>query len=726
MIKKIVSNFILTIFFLLIIFLIILSTIGIKTNRFNKLISDKITQTKKIELELKTINYKLDLKELSLFLETEQPKINYNKLLIPAKNIKVYIDFLSLIKTDLKIEKINLTLDELDIVQLNKLSKFIKPSNFKNFLNNKIKSGRLISEVEIFINDQGILDSYIIKGDVKNLEAELLGDINLSDMNFNFFADKEDILIKSLAGNVDKIKISSGDIKLNLEEGINLSSNFRSNINLIDNDLNKYSKILDKFKFFDQIKLLQGNFSNNISIVFDDTYKLKKYNYNISGNIEKSKFVFSDPIKKSFIIEEIKEIYLSDMTIDTNFSQKNFTLSGNGKYSFDNLEFLKINLENKFSNNLLDLKINCDFKNSIDLSFMNYMKPKNTLSNLYLNLEKKKNLIIFKKINFKEKNNTIKITDLKLKNNNFFFLKKAEIQTLNNNFSIQWDKKILIKGAKFDATNLPKFFKNNEGRNNLKDLNKMIEIDFKNIKAPVSEKLKNFRLIGKIQKGKFIKITSKGDFGGNNFLDISMKKDSSSRKRFLEIYSDLPRPLLTEYKFFNGLSGGKLLFTSLIDGPRSNSKLKIENFKVVNAPGVIKLLSLADLGGLADLAEGEGLTFDILEIDMEKNKNFLKINEILALGPSISVLMEGYQDEKGVTSLKGTLVPAKTLNKMISKIPVIGNIVIPKEVGEGLFGISFKIKGPKDKIKTTINPIRTLTPRFIQKIIDKNKIKETN
>ena len=136
---------------------------------------------------------------------------------------------------------------------------------------------------------------------------------------------------------------------------------------------------------------------------------------------------------------------------------------------------------------------------------------------------------------------------------------------------------------------------------------------------------------------------------------------------------------------------------------------------------MIKLLSLADLGGLADLAEGEGLSFDILEISMEKNKNLLKLNEILALGPSLSVLMEGYQDESGLTSLRGTIVPAKTLNKMISKIPVIGNIVIPKEVGEGLFGISFKMKGPKGNIKTTINPIRTLTPRFIQKIIEKNK-----
>ena len=60
---------------------------------------------------------------------------------------------------------------------------------------------------------------------------------------------------------------------------------------------------------------------------------------------------------------------------------------------------------------------------------------------------------------------------------------------------------------------------------------------------------------------------------------------------------------------------------------------------------------------------------------------------------------------------------------MISKIPVIGEIIIPKEIGEGLFGISFKMKGPPGNIKTTINPIRTLTPRFIQKIIDRNKKK---
>ena len=141
----------------------------------------------------------------------------------------------------------------------------------------------------------------------------------------------------------------------------------------------------------------------------------------------------------------------------------------------------------------------------------------------------------------------------------------------------------------------------------------------------------------------------------------------------------------------------------------------------MNAPGVVKLLSLADFGGLADLAEGEGLSFEKLEIKMSNEKNFLKLDELYAVGPSISVLMEGYRDQNNLTSLRGTLVPAKNLNKLLSKIPVIGDIIIPKEVGEGLFGVSFKMKGPPGKIKTSINPIKTLTPRFITKALERSK-----
>ena len=719
--RRILVNLIILTTLILILLITILSTTGIETNKFNRLIIEKVSKTKNLNLELEKIKFKINIKELSLFLETQNPKITYRNVLVPAQNIKVYADFLSLIKSNPKIKKISVKLDELDIKELKNLSKIIKPSNFKSLLNNKIQEGKLISEIEIFLSNQGNLKNFIAKGIVKDLKIELINNFNFSNVNLNFFADKNDILVKNIYGNFEGIRITDGDIQLNLENGIKLNSNFNSKLNLDKKLSNKYAKFFQNIKLLNNLSILNADINNNITLTLDSTYKLKDYNYNISGNLEKGEFEFSNPIQNSFITEKIKSLYFTDIQIKTNFNSKKINLQGKGKYSFDDLDFLKINFESNLSNNFLNLSVDLDYQNSLSISLINYQKQKNSIANVSLSFQKNYNNIKINKLIFEEKNNLIEIDDLILKDNKFSSFKTIKVKTIENDFLIQNKKKILIKGNKFDATHLGKFLSTKGGNDGLNDLNSNIEIDFKNIKVPMSEKLEDFKLIGEIKKGQFIKISSKGDFGGNNYLDISMKKDKNTDRKYLEIYSDLTRPLLTEYKFFNGLSGGKLIFTSVIDKTSSNSKLKIEKFKVVNAPGLIKLLSLADLGGLADMAEGEGLSFDLLEIDMEKKENILKLNEIIALGPSISVLMEGYQDENGLTSLKGTLVPAKTLNKMISKIPIFGNIVIPKEVGEGLFGISFKMKGPKDKIKTTINPLRTLTPRFIQKIIDKNK-----
>ena len=123
---------------------------------------------------------------------------------------------------------------------------------------------------------------------------------------------------------------------------------------------------------------------------------------------------------------------------------------------------------------------------------------------------------------------------------------------------------------------------------------------------------------------------------------------------------------------------------------------------------------------MVDAVSGDGLSFEKLEMSINKNNNVLSLTELYAIGPSISILMDGYvESETGLVSLRGTMVPAKTLNKFLAKLPIVGDILIPKEIGEGLFGISFKMKGYPGRIKTTVNPIKTLTPRFIQKAINK-------
>ena len=111
--------------------------------------------------------------------------------------------------------------------------------------------------------------------------------------------------------------------------------------------------------------------------------------------------------------------------------------------------------------------------------------------------------------------------------------------------------------------------------------------------------------------------------------------------------------------------------------------------------------------------------FTDFEMDYETLGNNTKIKEMYAIGPAISLMMEGYIVKDELTSLKGTLVPATTVNKTISKIPMLGEILVGKKIGEGVFGVSFKIKGPPKKLKTSVNPIKTLTPRFITRTLEK-------
>ena len=134
-----------------------------------------------------------------------------------------------------------------------------------------------------------------------------------------------------------------------------------------------------------------------------------------------------------------------------------------------------------------------------------------------------------------------------------------------------------------------------------------------------------------------------------------------------------------------------------------------------------KILSLASLQGIADLLTGEGIRFTDFEMKFSSNKGLTTIEEMYAIGPAVSILMDGYIQSKKIISLSGTLVPATTINRSIASIPLLGDILIGNKTGEGVFGVSFKIKGSPGDLHTTVNPIKTLTPRFITRTLEKIK-----
>ena len=104
--------------------------------------------------------------------------------------------------------------------------------------------------------------------------------------------------------------------------------------------------------------------------------------------------------------------------------------------------------------------------------------------------------------------------------------------------------------------------------------------------------------------------------------------------------------------------------------------------------------------------------------------NVLNVEDALAMGPAVSILLNGYVDKGKIVSLRGTLVPATKLNAIIASIPLVGDILVGKKTGEGVIGVSFKMKGPPKDIKTSVNPIKTLTPRFIVRAVEKVKKKK--
>ena len=723
--KKIISIFFITLILIIISIVGILLTTGYETDKFNNVIIKKINENNKnLNLELKKIKFKFDIKNFSLFLETNKPSLNYKNLDIPIKKIKIYLDLVGLIKQDNEINQIKIISGDLNINELKKIVLKTKPSNLNSFIINKVSKGNLKTEIEIFLDNNQNIQNFIAKGYVEEMEAKLNTDLYVKNTNFEFFADATDILIKNINSQLDGISLKEGHLHINRGSKTKIKSDFNSEININDTNLSKYSPFFNNINITTENLNLTADLKHFLDISFDETLKIIDYSYSNKGRVNQLQLKFPKALNSFY---NKKKINLKDISIDFNSAlKKNNNLKAEGKYSFSDKDYQNFNIVNNFSKNSSYIKLDFNFIEKIYVDLINYKKEEKTPAKISIDFKIGKKSIDIDKLEYEENKNAIIVEKLKISNKNVVSLKKIKVNTykngnLNNDFYIDYGKEIKIIGSKYDANNLNKILNQPSQDNYLKKITKNITIDFKNVTTPLSKKLKNFKLLGLIEKGKFVKISSKGDFGNNKYLDISMKNDKKNKKKYLEIYSDLPQPLLSDYSFFKGLSGGNMIFTSLIEGEKSSSKLIIENFKVVNAPGVVKLLSLADFGGLADLAEGEGLSFDKIEINMINEKGFMKLTELYAVGPSISVLMDGYKERNGLTSLRGTLVPAKNLNRLLSKIPVIGDIIIPKEVGEGLFGVSFKMKGKTGEIKTTINPIKTLTPRFITKALEKTK-----
>ena len=728
MIKKTKVFFISLILILIILFLY-LTVFGIETNRFNKTISDKIRSINpEIDLNLKKIKLQIKPLKLKIYLVTENPQILISNKKLRLKKISTNYNIKSFFKKDFGIRNINLETDYNNLKDVIKLSRSLKDSPQLLIFDKISKSGKIIIYAKLKIDEKGkIKNNYFISGQVKDYSIKLLNNENINKINFSFQHSPDHTNLIDIDFEYKNLPITSNKFKITKKnKSYLISGNIENSKSRIDENI---------FKNFIKnvnLKNLILSSKNNFSFELDRKLKIKNLNLKSYINLESAEYYLDTNSFNKILPKLKKKIDIKKNKIYLEYKD-NLRISGEGELIISEKKE-KINYEIKNFKNDTQIKIKLSLnKTPLKFDLLNFYKKKDIDTELNINFEKNEKNTLIKNLSIISHDNKFKIEDLLLNNKNKILdfknikLNYEDKNKIKNDLYIRINGKnsYLVKGKNFS-------------------LNSIIE----NILT--GEKTKNFELFD--NKERFFKLmfnennidnehiiyglSGEAILIGNRINKLNLKSEfKNSQKVTLSIfnknsemvttfYSDFAKPFVKKFKFIKGFDGGKINFSSSKIKNSSYSQLNISDFKLKELPALTKLLTLASLQGIADLLTGEGVRFDEFEMTFSNKGQKIIIDEIYSIGPAISILMEGYIQKHKLVSLKGTLVPATTINKFVSSIPLLGDILVGKKTGEGVFGVSFKIKGPPKDLKTTVNPIKTLTPRFITRTLE--KIKKTN
>ena len=732
---KTISKTLFILFLILVFIVIYLSVFGVKTKKFNKEIINNISNiNKNIDLYLSDVNYLLNPFELNVNITTKNPKIILASNELEIKKIKTNISLKSLFADNLLINNLKISTKEIKINDVISLLRSFQNTPQLFILDNIIKDGIMAADIQLnFDSKNKIKKDYSIKGFIKKVKFNFFKNYKINDLEFAFDISSDKYLLSQIETELNNIKLTSSSINIQQKnDSFFIEGNFfNSSENLKIQDLKPVTGNLFDSTDIEKLKFIsKNNFSFNVN------KKLKLDNIKLKTDIDLKQAVINakNLELKDYLPNFTNKIILENHKIKINYNKDNLTIDGNGNIFLSNEpEKLSYKIK-KDVQNLLFSTIASINNTSLNINFLNYKKKKNHKSTISINGNLKKNgTLKFESILLKEKKNKIIFKNLELdKNfkivdvsyvdidykNDKNILNKLSLKKKNSNF--------ILEGEHFDATQL---INNTISHDNNKKLpifhkfNTKIDIKIKKTYINDIDYINNLSGYLNFKNNKINNLKLSSIFSNNKKINLTINTNEALEKE-TKLFTDYPKPLIKRYDFIKGFEGGYLNFNSVKKDNISNSILTISNFKIQEAPILAKLLSLASLQGIADILTGEGIRFTDLELQFSKQKNLTIIEEMYAIGPAVSILMDGYIENKKLISLRGTLVPATTINKSIASIPLLGKILVGDKTGEGIFGVSFKIKGPPKDLTTSVNPIKTLTPRFITRTLE--KIKKNN
>lgn len=727
--KKIIFRLILLTVFILIATVTYLSTVGIETKSFNSQIKEKINkldpnldlELKKVKLILNPINFTIDVKTIG-------PNLIYRSKKLEIETAKTKILLKSILQNKFALNNLEISTKSIQLKNLLSFIRVVKNSPELLILETIVKTGHIVADINIEFDENGkIKNNYLISGFLKDGNLSLLKKISADKINFLFEIKDNQTKLNEINLILNEKKLSSSSIEIdNSKKDIEINGDFSSkDLKFNKSDL---SLISDLFPYEIMFESINFTTKNDFSFILDKKYKIKNLKITSKVNLHELSAKNNFDIK-SILPDLSKNILLKNHLINIIYEKDKFDISGKGSALFQKEES-NIDYIYKKNKEVINFKANLDIgKNPFKLSFINYQKKKNLDSKIKLEIiSNDQKQFLIKELDYIENKNKFLLRNIlldkefKIENLDKINLEFKDVENKVNQLEITRNENIFfLKGSSFNANKLIEDLLDSKEDKKFELFNKNLDLNINIDKVFIDDEYLLNNLSGKIY------------FKKNNINDANLSAFFSNDEKFTftvntnnegkvtTLYSAKAKPFVKRYKFIKGYDGGYLDFYSVNKNNKSNSKLKIYDFNLKELPALTKLLTLASLQGIADLLSGEGIGFDEFEMNFENQNNLTTINEIYAIGPAISILMEGYVEKNKLVSLRGTLVPATTINKAIGTIPILGKILVGKKTGEGVFGVSFKIKGPPKDLETTVNPIKTLTPRFITRTLEKIK-----
>ena len=732
-------------------FLILIN--GFKISSFNTEIKKEIE--KKIPAaQVKFDDIKISLKpdDFSIKIEVNNPEFSYKNKKIDTKKIHLNLSLISFIWD--KNKKPKSVIIEINKTNIQNLLLLMDEFNFKNYskYRNKILSGFLEGSINInFENNNNIK----FKGTLSDATLKIHENFPFATKVESEFKYTNSILdIKINNGKFSDLEIKQSRVSLNHK---NLNNILINTDIFVDGSID-YLASLKEFKsltnqvFPSEMKNLHGNIDLSIilDLSLDNNFTIKKINSNSKFKIKDAGFDFylkKNKSKEKVIISKINSISeLKNKNITTNgkflvnnkeinfslnneINSKNFnsvffgsidTKDLENYFKFDPVQGVvsfRVDLNSKKNKNIANVTLDLE-KSLVHLKAINYKKNRNIKATLNFAIgDKSKDSTTISRLKYISKNAKISMTNLLLdKDYKIENFKSISIQTEKNSLTLNKSKKKVT--AIGDSLDLREFVKLLTSR---KDKKKSISENLTaNIKSKIKivyvgdETINNVVAAGSIKKGKYESLNIFGSFSDTETASIEIKRNKKNNL-VTTVISDRSRPVLSGINFAKSFGNGKINFTSeKFDKENSRTVVTLTNFYIKKMPVLANLLSLTSFTGLVDTLSGKGVFFEKSYLEyVTKNKN-LKIIDAYGTGDSLGYILEGSIKRDGFVSIRGNLVPAYLVNDIIRQIPILGRVITGKQ-GDGIFGASFKLKGKSDSLKTTVNPIKTLTPRFIQR-----------